>query len=269
MAVVSSPKSDSSSIMRIISVVNQKGGVGKTTTAINLAAGLSDLGKFVLLVDMDPQGNATSGLGIGRDKLPAGIYEALAKQKRLHDVVQNTSHDGLRVVPSTPNLAGANIELVDMERREHQLADLLSEIEHAYDYVIIDCPPSLGLLTVNSLVAADEILIPVQAEYYALEGLGQLLETIHLIQDNLKPSLNILGAVITMFDKRTRLSEDVMQELYQYFPDTIFRSVIPRTIRLAEAPSFGQSIFHYEPSGKGASAYERLAREVVERHQSM
>lgn len=252
--------------MRIISVVNQKGGVGKTTTAINMAAALSEFGKFVLLVDMDPQGNATSGVGVVKAELEHGLYEALAKQKRLHDVVYNTGHEGLRVVPSTPNLAGANVELIDVERREHQLADLLSEIEHAYDYVIIDCPPSLGLLTINSLVAADEILIPVQAEYYALEGLSQLLETIQLVQSNLKPDLKIMGAVITMFDKRTRLSEDVMNELYKYFPDTIFRSVIPRTVRLAEAPSFGQSIFHYEPGGKGAKAYQRLAEEVLQRH---
>jgi chromosome partitioning protein len=155
---------------------------------------------------------------------------------------------------------------VDVIRREHQLRDLLEEIKHAYDYVVIDCPPSLGLLTINSLVAADELLIPVQAEYYALEGLGQLLETISLIQNNIKPELKILGAVITMFDKRTRLSEDVMNELYKYFPDRIFRSVIPRTVRLAEAPSFGKSILHYEPNGKGAKAYERLAEEILEKH---
>lgn len=155
-----------------------------------------------------------------------------------------------------------------MERREFQLADLLEELKHAYDYIIIDCPPSLGLLTINSLVAADELLIPVQAEYYALEGLGQLLKTINLIQTHIKPELGILGAVITMFDKRTRLSEDIMNELYKYFPDTIFRTVIPRTVRLAEAPSFGQSIFHYDPNGKGAKAYERLAREIIEKHQT-
>lgn len=253
---------------KIISIVNQKGGVGKTTTAMNVAAFLSELGKFVLLVDMDPQGNATSGLGINKADLEHGIYEALSRQKRLHDVVRNTAHDGLRVVPSTPNLAGANIELVDVERREHQLADLLEEAKHAYDYIIIDCPPSLGLITINSLVAADELLIPVQAEYYALEGLGQLLETIALIKEHIKPNLNILGAVLTMFDKRTKLSEDIMHELYKYFPNNIFRSVIPRTVRLAEAPSFGQSILHYEPHGKGARAYERLVREILERHQS-
>lgn len=250
----------------IIAVVNQKGGVGKTTTSMNLAAALADQGKFVLLVDVDPQGNATSGLGFSRSDLQHGLYEALARQKRIHDVVQNTAHEGLRLVPATQNLAGASIELVDVERREHQLADLLEEVKHAYDYVIIDCPPSLGLLTVNSLVAADEILIPVQAEYYALEGLGQLLQTIALVQEHLKPELTILGAVITMFDKRTKLSEDVMDELYKYFPDSIFRSVIPRTVRLAEAPSFGKSIFHYEPSGKGAKAYERLAEEVIAKH---
>ena len=184
---------------KIISIVNQKGGVGKTTTAMNLAAFLSEQGKFVLLVDMDPQGNASSGLGLTRDSVEHGIYEALAKQKRIHDVVRNTAHDGLRVVPSTANLAGANIELIDVERREHQLADLLAELGHAYDYIIIDCPPSLGLLTLNSLVAADEILIPVQAEYYALEGLSQLLETIKLVKENLKPALTVLGAVITMY----------------------------------------------------------------------
>lgn len=251
---------------KIISVVNQKGGVGKTTTAMNLAAFLSELGSFVLLVDMDPQANATSGLGIDKDRLEHGIYEALARQKRVHDVVKNTAHEGLRLLPATPNLAGANIELVEMERREHQLADLLAEVSHAYDYVIIDCPPSLGLLTLNGLVAADELLIPVQAEYYALEGLGQLLRTIDLVRTHVKPELRILGAVITMFDKRTRLSQDIMDELYKYFPDNIFRSVIPRTVRLAEAPSFGKSILHYEPAGKGARAYERLAKEILEKH---
>jgi chromosome partitioning protein len=251
---------------RVIAVVNQKGGVGKTTTAMNLAAFLSELGKFVLLVDMDPQGNAGSGFGLAKDDLSHGVYEVLSGTKRLHDVVRNTAHEGLRVVPATANLAGANVELVDVERREYRLADILEEAKHAYDYIIIDCPPSLGLLTLNSIVAADELLIPVQAEYYALEGLGQLLSTIELVQEHIKPELSVLGAVITMFDKRTRLSGDVMNELYKYFPDTIFRSVIPRTVRLAEAPSFGQSIFHYDPRGKGSRAYERLAREVLEKH---
>lgn len=251
---------------RVIAVVNQKGGVGKTTTTINLAAYLAAMGKFVLLVDMDPQANATSGLGIAKEDVQAGLYEALSKQKRLSEIIYNTPHEGLRIVPATANLAGASIELVEVERREHQLHNLLHEVKHGYDYILIDCPPSLGLLTINSLVAADEILIPVQAEYYALEGLGQLLQTIGLIQEHLKPDLSVLGAVITMFDKRTKLSEDVLNELYKYFPNNIFRAVIPRTVRLAEAPSFGQSILQYEPAGKGAKAYEKLAREITERH---
>ncbi len=248
----------------IISVVNQKGGVGKTTTAVNLAAALAETGKFVLLVDLDPQGNATSGLGLKKDNLPQGLYHSLMGLARLHDVVLNTAHAGLRAVPATPDLAGANIELVNVAGRENKLADILSEVSHAYDYIIIDCPPSLGLLTLNGLVAADRVIIPVQAEYYALEGLGQLLKTIELVQSNLKAELTVLGAVVTMFDSRNRLSDEVMQELYKFFPSTIFRSVIPRSVRLAEAPSFGQSIFHYEPGGKGAKAYERLARELLD-----
>ena len=248
----------------IISVVNQKGGVGKTTTAVNLAAGLSEAGKFVLLVDLDPQGNATSGLGIKYRELQNGLYHALMGQARIHDVVANTAHAGLRVVPATPDLAGANVELVNMEGRERKLSDLLTEVKHAYDYVLIDCPPSLGMLTLNGLVAADHILIPVQAEYYALEGLGQLLKTVELVKENIKPELNVLGAVVTMFDSRNKLSEEVLDELYKFFPNNIFRSVIPRTVRLAEAPSFGKSIFHYESKGKGAKAYERLSREILE-----
>ena len=250
---------------QVIAVVNQKGGVGKTTTAVNLAAALAESGKFVLLVDLDPQGNATSGLGIKYQELENGLYHSLAGQHRLHDVVLNTGHAGLRVAPATPDLAGANVELVNVEDREKKLHQILSEVAHAYDYIIIDCPPSLGVLTLNGLIAADHILIPVQAEYYALEGLGQLLKTIELIRSNLKPELKILGAVLTMYDSRNSLSEEVMNELYKFFPDNIFRSVIPRTVRLAEAPSFGQSIFHYDPSGKGSKAYERLGKEFLER----
>jgi len=248
----------------VISVVNQKGGVGKTTTAVNLAAGLAEAGKFVLLVDLDSQGNATSGLGIKHQELEKGLYNTLIGESRLHDVIHNTAHAGLRVAPATPDLAGANVELVNMENRENRLADALSEVRHAYDFIIIDCPPSLGVLTLNGLVAADHLLVPVQAEYYAFEGLGQLLKTIDLVKEKVKPSLNLLGAVVTMFDSLNRLSEEVMHELYQHFPNNIFRSVIPRTVRLAEAPSFGQSIFHYEPNGKGAKAYERLTREVLD-----
>ncbi|KKR48451.1 MAG: Chromosome segregation ATPase [Candidatus Magasanikbacteria bacterium GW2011_GWC2_40_17] len=252
---------------KIISLVNQKGGVGKTTTAVNLGAYLSSLGKFVLLVDIDPQANATSGLGIDHRSLEKGIYDTLVSGASLREIIKNTNHDGYRVAPATLALAGANVELINLPNREFKLREVLQEAKHAYDYILIDCPPSLGLLTVNGLVAADEVLIPVQAEYYALEGLGQLLETVNLVKDNLHPDLDIKGAVLTMFDARNKLSSDVLEELYKFFPNKIFRSVIPRSVRLAEAPSFGKSILHYDPSSKGGKAYERLAREIIEMDQ--
>ncbi|PIV50316.1 chromosome partitioning protein ParA [Candidatus Falkowbacteria bacterium CG_4_9_14_3_um_filter_36_9] len=249
---------------KIISIVNQKGGVGKTTTAVNLGAYLSYLGKRVLLVDVDPQANATSGIGIDHKSLEHGIYEALIGEKEIFAIIKRTLQEGLEIAPSTIALAGAGVELVNMEDREFKLARILSAVKNEYDYIIIDGPPSLGLLTVNSLVAADEILIPIQSEYYALEGLSQLLETISLVQNNLKPELGIMGAVITMYDKRNRLSGLVMNELYQYFPNRVFRSIIPRSVRLAEAPSYGRSILHYDAKSKGGRAYERLAKEVID-----
>ena len=249
---------------KIISIVNQKGGVGKTTTAVNLGAYLSYLGKRVLLVDVDPQANATSGIGIDHKSLEHGIYEALIGEKEIFAIIKRTLQEGLEIAPSTIALAGAGVELVNMEDREFKLARILSAVKNEYDYIIIDGPPSLGLLTVNSLVAADEILIPIQSEYYALEGLSQLLETISLVQNNLKPELGIMGAVITMYDKRNHLSGLVMNELYQYFPNRVFRSIIPRSVRLAEAPSYGRSILHYDAKSKGGRAYERLAKEVID-----
>jgi chromosome partitioning protein len=248
----------------LISVVNQKGGVGKTTTAVNLASYLALQGKFVLLVDLDPQANATSGLGLDRATLDKGIYEAIVGTADIKEVIRPTSIEGLKIAPATANLAGAGVELVEVERREYRLSDALETVRNNFDYVIIDCPPSLGLLTINGLTAADRLIIPVQAEYYALEGLGQLLGTIDLVRQNLHERLEIMGAVITMFDARNRLSADVLSELQKSFPNRVFRAIVPRNVRLAEAPSFGQPICQYDCYSKGAKAYEDLAREIIE-----
>ena len=250
---------------RIISIVNQKGGVGKTTTAINLGAYLAEMGKFVLIVDLDPQANATSGIGIDHRSLNGRVYEAILGQVPMKSVVQPTAHQGLHIAPATTALAGLNVELVGMDRREFKLRDSLMEIRNDYDFILIDCPPTLGMITLNGIVGADEILIPVQAEYYALEGLGQLLETVNLVKENIRPEIDVLGAVITMYNPTTRLSDDVVQELYKYFPNNIFKAIIPRNVRLAEAPSFGRSIAHFDKYSKGAKAYEYLAQEILER----
>ena len=253
-----------SSMAKIIAVVNQKGGVGKTTTSINLGAYLAQAGKFVLLVDIDPQANASSGLGIDTNAIDAGIYESIIGQRSLRDVIVQTSIPGYRVAPATISLAGASVELVSQNDREFLLNRALVEVRNDYDYILIDCPPSLGLLTINALTAADEVLIPVQAEYYALEGLGQLMNTIVMVQENLKPELQVCGVVLTMFDKRNKLSSEVFAELYKHFPNKIFRSVIPRNVRLAEAPSHAIAISEYDPHSKGGRAYEKLAREFLE-----
>ncbi len=253
----------------VVTVANQKGGVGKTTTTVNLAAYLADAGKFVLIVDLDPQANATSALGIDHRSLSGGSYEVLIGGAKARDFILPTTHAGLRILPSTQALAGAAVELVTADSREHFLREALKEVKNDYDYILIDLPPSLGLITINGFVASDSVLIPVQAEYFALEGVGQLLNTINLIRENIKPELEIMGAVITMYDSRTKLSQEVLEELYRYFPDKIFRSVIPRSVRLAEAPSFGKTILGYDPSSKAAKSYERLAREFIMREEGL
>ncbi|NQV12644.1 ParA family protein [Candidatus Uhrbacteria bacterium] len=248
---------------QIFAIVNQKGGVGKTTTTLNLGAYLANAGKRVLIVDLDPQGNASSGIGINHNEVEHGLYEVLTGQSVVSQALHKTGHEGLHVIPTNQNLAGASVELVSHENREFVLHKALEPLKSEYDFILVDCPPSLGLLTLNGLVASDQVVIPIQAEYYALEGLGQLLNTIELVRDNLKPELNVFGAVITMYDQRTKLSRDVLKELYKHFPNKIFRSVIPRSVRLAEAPSFGQTILGYDPGSKAARAYERLTHEFL------
>lgn len=247
---------------KVISLVNQKGGTGKTTTAINLGAALAEIGRTVLLVDFDPQGNATSGLGI-KITQEKGIYEVLTEEIFPQEVIQKTSITNLDIIPSTQSLAGANIELVDLERREFRLKESLDLIKNRYDYIFIDCPPSLGLLTINGLVASDDVLVPVQCEYYALEGLSQLLKIINLVWKNLQPELHILGVLLTMHHRRVRLSKEVIWEVRKNFPYRVFETVIPRNIKLAEAPSHGLSILQYDPNSSGAFAYRQLAREII------
>ncbi len=247
----------------IITVTNQKGGTGKTTTSINLASYLAKLGKKVLLVDLDPQSNATSGLGFSLNGKP-GLYELMMDNSiPLSHSIHPTRSSQLDIIAGSSDVAGIGVELVNMERREFVLMDQLQSLSHLYDYIIIDSPPSLGLLTINGLVAADSIVIPVQCEYYALEGLGQLMETIQLITDNLKPDLTVLGAVLTMYDRRNRLSAMVAKEVSKFFPGYVFDTIIPRNVSLSEAPSFGKPIHDYAPLSKGSFAYRKLAQELI------
>ncbi len=250
---------------KIITIVNQKGGVGKTTSAVNIAAGLAVLEKKTLLIDLDPQGNATSGAGLDKENLGIQAYDAIIGNSPLSDAVMPTATDNLWCVPSNINLTGAEIELVHEFAREHKLREALEPVQNQYDYIIIDCPPSLGLLTVNALTAATDLLVPIQCEYYALEGVSQLLSTIRLIQKNLNPQLNIIGILLTMFDRRVNLSMQVAKEVRHYFKEKVFRTIIPRNIKLAESPSFGKPIFLYDIRSPGAMSYLNLATEIIER----
>ncbi|MEI7838837.1 MAG: ParA family protein [bacterium] len=247
----------------VVAIVNQKGGVGKTTTTINLGAQLAKDGYKVLIIDSDPQGNATSGLGLSGNTFEKTTYNLLVSKTPIDKVIQETYIPNLHIIPANPNLAGAEIDLSTMISREFKLKESL--IASTHDFILIDCPPALGLLSINALTAADSVLIPVQAEYYALEGLSQLLNIIQIVKQNINKKLEILGVVITMYDKRTSLSEQVLSEIKNHFGDKVFETIIPRNIRLAEAPSFGKAIYDHDKWSKGARAYKQLAKEVIDR----
>jgi len=254
-------------VSKVVAIANQKGGVGKTTTAVNLGACLGELGRSILIVDADPQGNATSGLGVDRSKLDYSLYDCLVRNVEPVKALRATEFPGVWLLPSSLDLAGAEIELVQMDEREHRLKKVVGQIRDNYDFVFIDCPPSLGLLTVNALTAADSVLIPIQCEYYALEGLTQLLNTIKLIRGRLNSTLALEGVLLTMFDGRTNLSLQVAEEVKRYFRDCVFQTIIPRNVRLSEAPSHGKPITVYDPRSRGAEVYRELAEEVLRRGQ--
>ena len=251
---------------KIIAVANQKGGVGKTTTTVNLSAILAKRGKKVMIIDADPQGNATSGLGIDKDDVKS-LYDVLVNEEPIEETLEETTMENLDVCPSNINLAGAEVELVSLISREYRLKEQLDKIKDEYDYILIDCPPSLGLITLNAFTAADSVLIPVQCEYYALEGLGQLINTINLVKKHLNKSLEIEGAILTMYDIRTNLSNQVVKEVKKYFDDKVFKSVIPRNVKLSEAPSYGMPIVEYDSRSKGSKSYDKLAKEFLKKQE--
>lgn len=250
-------------MVKVIAIANQKGGVGKTTTAVNLAACLAALGRKVLLIDSDPQGNATSGFGFDKRDIKKCIYDNLINEVPMRETIKATAYDNLALVPATIQLAGAEIELVSLMNREGRLKNSLERVKHEYDYVLIDCPPSLGLLTINALTAASSVIIPIQCEFYALEGVTMLMNTIQLVQRNLNPALKLEGVVMTMFDSRTNLAQDVVEEVKKYFTSKMYQTIVPRNVRLSEAPSHGQPVIDYDSKSKGAQVYMELAREVI------
>lgn len=251
-------------LAKVIAIANQKGGVGKTTTAVNLSSCLAYKGKSVLIIDIDPQGNTTSGLGIDKKSLERSIYDVLINDVDICSCLVETSIENLKLCPSNIQLAGAEVELVPLMSRETRMKMMIEEVRKKFDFILIDCPPSLGLLTLNSLTAADTILVPIQCEYYALEGLSQLMNTVKLVQKHLNPKLDVEGVVLTMFDARTNLSIQVVEEVKKHFRNKVYRTVIPRNVRLSEAPSFGLPIILYDPKSKGSECYLELAEEVIE-----
>lgn len=248
---------------RVIAIANQKGGVGKTTTAINLSASLAANEFRVLLIDMDPQGNSTTGLGVAKDPSSSTVYDVLAGRTGLREIIVTVQPDGVNLAPADKNLVAANLELVTSDHREYHLRNAVMDVRDDFDFILIDCPPALDLLTVNSLVAADSVLIPIQCEFFALEGISQLIDTIDRLRENLQPTLAIEGILLTMFDDRTNLARQVSSDLRDFFQEEVFKTVIPRSIRLAEAPSFGKTILSYDPRSKGAESYIQLAKEIV------
>jgi chromosome partitioning protein len=262
-----SPREEPRTLGRVIAVANQKGGVGKTTTAINLGASLAANDLHVLVIDADPQGNSTTGLGVAKNTGSPTIYDALLGHTDLASTLQPTGFEGLDIVPADKNLVGANIELVDLDRREFRLRESLRPVRDSYHYVLIDCPPALDLLTVNALAAADSVLIPIQCEFFALEGVSELMDTIDRLRDSLQHPLKIEGILLTMFDERTNLARQVAEDLREFFGKEVFRTVIPRSIRLAEAPSYGKPILLYDVRSRGAESYIKLAKEILQNEQ--